>query len=1147
MKRDSRASFLALLVLGLTIVVPSPGSYRPTPIAARQIIEPTTIIIDGLADDWQGYQPLIADDEGDGDTVDVKAVYGFTNDRCFYLMVEAYGAIGRYSHIGVSFDFEGDGGWEYGLSFTPFLGLGTASLWGGYASLNRPNGEESTRLLGTLSAQHQVVEFKMPLEFIEGRQDFYVKVDFADMSTGTSRVIDGTLWGHVVQADEREPDEGESTDKMRANVLIAAAKKLDMEDGDSFGALQKFEAALAIYEGIGDRIGEANACRQIAELSSAHLGNPQQSLAYSRRAYEIYRDLGLRDLESDVAIQIAQMLLSSTLGIGDIAQARDYLYTALEIKRRLEDPIGEAACYRALGGFHRVIGDFQQALALYQQALTIYRDLGDKRGQADIALSVGGLYSDLGDYSTAEKYWQEWLEIQQELEGRAGELWGSNQLAVLYYRMEDYNRAVEFGLKVIELCDEAYAGECQIGNFYSNLGLYYAGLGDYDAAVQSVETALGITQRVGYRTGQALAYYDLADVHAKMGNTREALQNFQQALNIYQEIDAKSQQADIRLEIGSLYADLGQVDDALAYQLEALKGFQASGEVGGEVRAHQQIGETYTVAEVLEMALDHYQEAIAIVEGLRGYLTIEELEGQFSELFADVYEGAVLAQLALDRPRDAFAYVERARARAFLDQLGNHRVDPRVGADPTLVDQEQRLSGEINTLVRFVQEEYDKPAQQRDDEVVRETQSRLDEKRAEYAELLVQLKLSNPEYASLVSVDPFPLEEIQSKVLDEETTLIEYFVTADQTTAFIVTRESFHTVPISITREMLTNRVSAFRDLIALEAQQPDERLARDRLAAAQALFDILFAPLSPHLSHHTLVIVPHNVLHYLPFAALTDKEGTPLAARYVLSFAPSASALSYAQANRNPDQGHLLALGNPATDLPALAFAESEVQAISAFYASHDTLLGPDASEAAFRAVAPSADWIHLAVHGEFNPISPLFSTLHLARESRIASTSDADGRLEVREVFNLDLTRANLVVLSACQTKLGELSRGDELVGLTRAFLYAGTPTVVATLWEVDDEATAVLMTAFHRHLREGMGPAAALRAAQEEVRANDRWAAPYYWAGVQVIGYGGKWETGEVGRSRRWVLWLGGAVVGLGMAGVALILIRRRVRKK
>lgn len=1114
--------------LGVSVIaqlpLPSLGSDKPTPIAARQVIEPTMITIDGLADDWQDYQPLITDDGGDGDTVDVRSVHGLINDQYFYLMIAAYGTIGRYSHVNISFDFEGDGETEYWISFTPFLGV--SPFEDAYIYLNTPDqhGKEAQGLGGTQSAQDQVIEFKMPLEFIEGRQDFYVMVDFADTSTGTHRGIDDTSWGHAIRADEREPDDDERTDKMRANVLIAEGKRLDME-GDSFEALQRFETALARYEGTGDRIGEANACRQIAELYSERLGNPQQSLAYFQQAYDLYHELGLRDLESDVSLQIAQTLLSHGMGIGDIAQARDQLYAALEIKRSLGDPIGEAAAYRALGGFHGASGDFQQALALYQEALVIYRDRGDKRGEADIALSIGHLYYDLEDYSTTERYWQEFLEIRREVEGLWGEIWGTNQLAALYWKTGDYNRALEFGLKVIELCDEAYGGECGMGNSYSNLGMYYAGLGDFDAAVQNIEMALEITRRVGYRAGQALAYYDLADVHAQMGNSQEALHDYQQALDIYQEIDAKSQQASIRLETGSLYAELGQYDEALAYQLEALKGFQAIGDPGGEVTAHQQIGETYRTSGDLETALGHYQQAMVIVEGLRGYLTIEELKGQFSELFADVYEGAVLVQFELDRPQDAFAYAERARARAFLDQLGNLHVDPRAGADPSLVEQEQQLSGEIAALAHRVQAEYAQPADQRSDEAAREMRSRLDERRAAYAELLVQLKLSNPEYASLVSVDPLSLQEIQSELLGENVTLIEYFVAEDQTIAFVLTRDSFQAAQLPITREALNNRVSAFRDLVALEAQQPEGRLTHDRVAAAQALFNILFSPLSPHLSHHTLVIVPHNVLHYLPFAALADEEGTPLAARYTLSFAPSASALSYAQDNRNPEEGRLLALGNPTTDLPPLAFAEGEVQAVSTFYASHATLLGPEASEAAFRAAAPSADWIHLAVHGEFNPVSPLFSTLHLAGEStaddstgpvlspvegltpRTALTSDTDGRLEVHEVFNLDLREANLVVLSACQTKLGELSRGDELVGLTRAFLYAGTPTVVATLWEVDDEATGVLMTAFHRHLREGIGPAAALRAAQEEVRANEKWAAPYYWAGVQVIGDGGE----------------------------------------
>jgi hypothetical protein len=175
--------------------------------------------------------------------------------------------------------------------------------------------------------------------------------------------------------------------------------------------------------------------------------------------------------------------------------------------------------------------------------------------------------------------------------------------------------------------------------------------------------------------------------------------------------------------------------------------------------------------------------------------------------------------------------------------------------------------------------------------------------------------------------------------------------------------------------------------------------------------------------------------------------------------------------------------------------------------------------------------------------------------------TTAEQDGRLEVQEVFNLDLHEANLVVLSACETALGEQSRGDELVGLSRAFLYAGSPVVVASLWPVEDEATGVLMTAFHRQIQAGVGPAAALTSAQAEVRRQEKWAAPYYWAGFVVIGDGGP-EVAEQPTSiistvasasteatskeafPKWGLW---SLVVAGAAGVAgLIMWHRRAKE-
>jgi CHAT domain-containing protein len=220
----------------------------------------------------------------------------------------------------------------------------------------------------------------------------------------------------------------------------------------------------------------------------------------------------------------------------------------------------------------------------------------------------------------------------------------------------------------------------------------------------------------------------------------------------------------------------------------------------------------------------------------------------------------------------------------------------------------------------------------------------------------------------------------------------------------------------------------------------------------------------------------------------------------------PSASALPFIQQNHNPPAGSepaggsALILGNPTTkdpDLPPLIFAAREAQTIASLY-QNQPLLGEDATESAVWKRASQTGVLHLAAHGSYNPHNPLYSAIALAPDAA------NDGRLEVHEIYGLDLTQVDLVVLSACQTQLGQLSAGDELIGLTRAFVFAGAPTVVASLWSVDDEATALLMERFYTHLREGMSKAEALRQAQLE--AQETHPEPYYWAGFVLSGKGG-----------------------------------------
>jgi CHAT domain-containing protein len=323
-------------------------------------------------------------------------------------------------------------------------------------------------------------------------------------------------------------------------------------------------------------------------------------------------------------------------------------------------------------------------------------------------------------------------------------------------------------------------------------------------------------------------------------------------------------------------------------------------------------------------------------------------------------------------------------------------------------------------------------------------------------------------------------------------------VVEDKTLAFVITTHDVNVIelPAATADHVLT----ALRDLYAWRnLEQPHPKPLRQ-------LYQWLVEPLAAHINTPHLTIVPHSLLHYVPFAAITDGREY-FGAQHTLSLLPSASLLPFLtqnvqRAGANPSP-HAVVFGNPTTtalDLPPLAYAASEAQAIASLLGT-TVYTATAASETQLRTSAADARIIHLAAHGGYNPFNPLYSLIALADDK------EQDGRLETHEIFGLSLQRNDLVVLSACQTTVGDLSRGDDIVGLTRAFFFAGTPTVIASLWSVDDAATETLMVAFYKHwLQGGMSKAQALQTAQADVRADPRWTSPFYWAGFVLNGHPG-----------------------------------------
>jgi CHAT domain-containing protein len=564
-------------------------------------------------------------------------------------------------------------------------------------------------------------------------------------------------------------------------------------------------------------------------------------------------------------------------------------------------------------------------------------------------------------------------------------------------------------------------------------------LGHPDEAGAAFERSLKYARLVGLRELEVEALQGQANVALSRQDWSRALDLYQQGVTLTKRIGKTGKLPWLNYGSARALAALGRYDEALAAA----------------------------------------REAVGQIEELRGELGDSGLRSGFLEDKQGIYQQAVRLALRAQRPEEAFDLAERSRARAFLDLLGGQTTLSK-GRTRALVDEEVRLRGRLAEAQARADEgggaeESDAP------------RAPVETAEREYRAFLERVRKENLEQASLMTVEPVTLPEIQG-LLPENTTLLEYLVTEAEVILWIVDRQRAMVVRVPVDGRTLVSQVRRFRGAIANQAPLADIE------AQAEALYRHLVAPARGEIRGDRLLIVPHGVLHYLPFATLRSPAGRWLVEDFALGTLPSASVLRYLADKGVGAPGRALVVGNPDVGAGlALRWAEREARLVGQREQGATVLVRGDATEAQVKKLIESAGLVHFATHGELNESDPLSSGLLLV------PGGGEDGRLEVRELFGLDL-HARLVVLSACETGLGKLSRGDDLVGLQRAFLYAGTPAIVTTLWKVDDRASYELVRAFYERLADA-GPVQALRDAQLATMRS--FPHPFAWAAFGLTG--------------------------------------------
>src|SRR6266498_2671439 len=682
-------------------------------------------------------------------------------------------------------------------------------------------------------------------------------------------------------------------------------------------------------------------------------------------------------------------------------------------------------------------------------------------------------------------------------------------------------------------------------------------------SIEKYHEALDLYRRATDRSGEAQTLNNIGEVYWLLGEMRKALEKFNEALPIFQLVSDRRGEAVTLNNIGAIYWALGETQKALDKYNEALLIFQEIGDRNGEATILLEIARVEQKRGDLTQARQTIEQAVSIIESLRTNIAGQELRAsyfasrqEFFETYIDVLMKQRRQNPAAGIDAVALSVSERARARSLLELLEEARAEIRQGVDSSLLERErslqQRLNARAAAQVRLLNRKH---TPEQADAAAKEIAAITDE----YEEVQAQIRARSPRYAALTQPQPLSLMEIQQQALDEDTLLLEYALGEQRSYLWLVSQRSIdsYELPPRAELEAVARRVYELLTARPKRGTPPDPQF----VVQARTLSRMLLGPVAQRLGGKRLVVVAPGALSYLPFAALPAPEDKkplagdyePLIAKHEVATVPSASVLSIIRretAGRQRATKSVAVLadpvfevsdprlesiknGNSSGETPAapaadeelsgltrairtmnfsdaragftrLAFSRQEADSIIALTPKETGLKATDFN--ASRELAMSRQLseyriLHFATHGLLNGEHPELSGLVFSLIDQEGKPQD--GFLRLHEIYNLQLS-ADLIVLSACETGLGKEIKGEGLIGLTRGFMYSGAPRVVASLWNVDDLATAELMKLFdQRMLKDGLPAGAALRAAQLELSRQKRWVSPYFWAGFVLHG--------------------------------------------
>ena len=826
------------------------------------------------------------------------------------------------------------------------------------------------------------------------------------------------------------------------------------------------------------------------------------------------------------------------------SEAEATYHRALGILERTAPGGGDAAVsLMGIAITHQLSGRLADAEPYYRRALALEERLapGTAR-EARVLANLGSLLYNRGALLQAEDLYLRALAIHERVAPESQNVAQTlHNTGLIHYDRGDRTRAEDYLTRALDLKERQAPGSLSSASSLESLGNIARDRGELDTATTFFQRALSIREREAPRTlGVATLHNNLANVAMDRGELKAAREGYERARSLIEQL------APAGLEMAIVLDRLVEVAQRLGEPAEPTERLAADALAIIERLAPNSASHAFALRRVGRLARDRgdlpraatvYSQSLDAVEAQSRRLGgSNEVRTAFAGQRRAIYLESIDILMSLGQPAAAFDVLERSRARGLLMMLAERDLVLDGDVPPELKQATRDLRAEDDRL----QGALAKLDPKRDAEEIERQRARQRELRGKRNQVIESVRAASPRFAAMQYPEPLRLAQVQQAV-DPGTVLLSYQVGAETSRLFVVHRPSeaegenleVHTLPIGESR--LREQVTAFRRLIERDATS-ENGAAPAFTDAGRQLYDLLIAPAAPGIAAaDRILIVPDGPLHTLPFAALIrpgkGSRGRPW--QYLVEWKPLHTTLSatvYAELRRSAAGGSsgpstLVAFGDPkypgvpegagnavASDVRAmlrrgyaltpLPATRAEVQALSRGFGQRATVyLGADATEARAKSI-PKTRYLHFATHGLLDARSPLDSALALTVPAQVRA-GDENGLLQAWEIFEQVRIDADLVTLSACETALGNDVAGEGLIGLTRAFHYAGARTVLATLWQVADESTSTLMSRFYAHLRAGRSKDDALRRAQIEAISRPATAAPFHWAAFTLSG--------------------------------------------